>query len=302
MPNSLAHIGFNGVLTKSVLKQADLILIYIGCIIPDIPWIIQRLVIVVIPSIDLYDLRLYCIVLASLFFSIIFSAALSNIFANSKRVFIIFSFGTLLHLILDSIEIKWANGVHFFAPFSWEIFNAGFFWPENPIIYLLTVGGVLFVIINWKKSVSFQVNYSLRNHNKILAALSFLMIYFLLPNYFMGYAENADNHFVKTLRNTEDRVGKYFEIDRGNLLNENGYYNFITPFNEKLKVTNYSFQSSDIMSIKAKFISKIEMQILDYHIHSNRDIFSYFGLLLITVILIVGLVNRWRKKKGFALK
>ncbi len=297
MPNTLAHIGFNGVITKSVLKQPDLILIYIGSIIPDLRWIIQRLVFFVKPSIDLYDLRLYCIVLATFSFSIIFSTALSNIFDNSKRAFAIFSFGSLLHLVLDSLEIKWANGVHFFAPLNWEIFNAGLFWPENPIIYLLTFCGVLFLLINWKKSLLVQMKFSFSNLSKILAVSSFLIIYFLFPIYFMDDVENADNHFVKTLRNSEIRTGSYFEIDRGNLVDENGHYNFVTPFNEVLKITNYNFQSSEIMSIKAKFISGNEIQILDYHIHSDRDIYSYIGLLLIGVIFILEMINNWRTKR-----
>jgi hypothetical protein len=35
MPNTLAHLGIQGVATLSWLKKADLKWIFIGCIIPD---------------------------------------------------------------------------------------------------------------------------------------------------------------------------------------------------------------------------------------------------------------------------
>ena len=40
-----------------------------------------------------------------------------------------------------------------------------------------------------------------------------------------------------------------------------------------------------------------EIQILDYHIHSDRDIYSYIGLLLIGVIFILEMINNWRTKR-----
>jgi len=139
MPNTLAHLGINGLITRKLIKQSDLLLIYLGTLIPDFPWIIQRTVLALIPNINPYDLRLYCVILASLFFSILLSAAISFLFINTKKTFIIFTLGSLIHLLLDSIEIKWANGVHLFAPFSWELFNASFFWPENVLIYILLI-------------------------------------------------------------------------------------------------------------------------------------------------------------------
>jgi hypothetical protein len=44
VPNALAHLGVQGVATRALLRDADLKWVYIGCIIPDIPWILQRFV------------------------------------------------------------------------------------------------------------------------------------------------------------------------------------------------------------------------------------------------------------------
>ena len=77
MPNTLSHIGVNGLLTRSLIKKSDLFWIYLGTIIPDLPWIFQRVVETFFPSTNGYDLRLFVIVQATLFLSIIFSGAMA---------------------------------------------------------------------------------------------------------------------------------------------------------------------------------------------------------------------------------
>ena len=297
MPNTLAHLGINGLVTRTLIKKADLILIYIGAVIPDFPWIIQRTVLALIPNINPYDLRLYCVILASLFFSILLSAAISFLFINTKKTFIIFTLGSLIHLLLDSIEIKWANGVHLFAPFSWELFNASFFWPENVLIYILTGFGIIYLIVHWKQSLSGSLNFSAKKVSKLVLVFLCLVLYFSLPIVFLDNAEEADNHFVKTLRDYDHRIGNYFEIDRGNFMNDSKGDRLITPFHEELKVLNLDLPKSETISIRAKFITRDEIQILDYHIHSNRDIYSYIGLLLILILFMIALVNNIRYKK-----
>ena len=117
MPNTLAHIGVQGITTRSIFKFSDLKWIYIGCMIPDIPWIIQRYLRTA-QIFNLYDVRDYSIILATFLFSIIFSAAISFFSNNYKRVFFILVFSSLFHLLLDPLQIKWANGIHLFAPIN----------------------------------------------------------------------------------------------------------------------------------------------------------------------------------------
>ena len=67
MPNTLVHLGVQSVSTKAVFKDADFKWIAIGCIIPDVPWIIQRIILVAQTGIDRFDLCQYVTVQASLF-------------------------------------------------------------------------------------------------------------------------------------------------------------------------------------------------------------------------------------------
>jgi hypothetical protein len=295
MPNTLAHIGINGLLTRTFIKQSDLIFIYFGTIIPDIPWIFQRILPLLFSDVNTYDLRLYCIVLASLFSSVILSIAFANIFSDTRRTFLIFSIGSLLHLLIDSIETKWANGVHLFAPFTWQLYNAGFFWPESTLIYSLTAFGILFVLWNWKQALSTSLQFSFKRSKLVFSTL-FLLIYLFLPFLFLNSVEAANNHFVKTLREYENRPGKYFEVDRGKYIDNEEGDKFLTSFNEELKIVNLNLSKSENMSIRGEFVSPDAIRILDYHAHANRDLFSYVGLLIILVSVVITIVNKFKYK------
>ncbi len=294
MPNTLAHIGANLILTRSLIKKADAFLVFVGAIIPDIPWILQRLANFFIPNINTYDLRLYCVVQASLVFSIILCTAIALLFQKPLRVFAILSFGALIHLLLDSIEKKWANGVHLFAPINWGLFNIGIVWPEHIIIHLISILGLMLFLLLFRETAKTSFNFNLENKIRILLSISILFLYIFLPFIFVDNAEYSDNHFVKTLRDYDERSGKYFEIDRGNYINSLDGDKFLTPFNEYLSITNLDLETSEVMSIRAEFVTPNTIKVIEYRIHGNRDIYSYIGLGL---ILIVFLLKLYQGKK-----
>jgi hypothetical protein len=116
MPNALAHLGVQCLATRFLLKDVDYKWIYLGCIIPDLPWILQRIVKLAFPSIDHYDLRLYVVIQSSFCFCFLLSAALATLSVNYWKTLAILGFNSFLHLFLDACQIKRAKGVHFLAP------------------------------------------------------------------------------------------------------------------------------------------------------------------------------------------
>ena len=72
MPNTLAHLGIGGATTRAVITKADLKWVYLSCVIPDMPWILQRTAHIFFPQVSPYDLRLYVIVQSTLLFSYYF--------------------------------------------------------------------------------------------------------------------------------------------------------------------------------------------------------------------------------------
>ena len=67
-----------------------------------------------------FDLRFYCIVQASLFGCLLLSGALASVSSRPWRVFAILGLGSLMHLLLDATQAKWASAVHLLAPISWR--------------------------------------------------------------------------------------------------------------------------------------------------------------------------------------
>ena len=142
MPNTLAHLGVQGLATRALLPRSDLKWIALGCALPDLPWIARRLVRPFVGDATLLDQRLVRLVQGSLLFCLVLSGAFSTLAREPGKVFRILALNSLLHLLLDACRTKWGNGVHLFAPVSWKLTNFGLFWPESPVTVVLTVGGL----------------------------------------------------------------------------------------------------------------------------------------------------------------
>jgi len=286
MPNTLAHIGINGLITRSIIKKSDLFWIYLGTIIPDIPWILQRVVQTFFPSVNGFDLRLYVIVQATLLFSLILSLIFALLTDATKRTFLILTLGSLLHLIVDSLQIKWANGVHLFAPFSWDLLNFGFFWPESLPTYILTFSGIVYFILNWNILKTQKLNLTL-NFTKFIISVSLLLFYLLLPFYFMPQVEDANNHFIKTLRNENNRTGKYVEFDRKKIKFDKLTNQYSIQTFDKSYIPIEGIKKTDAykISLRGKFIDNHTIRAIEYHKHIVwfRDGASYVGLILVLV-------------------
>jgi hypothetical protein len=292
MPNTLAHIGSQGFLTHPFLKNSDIKWIYLGCIIPDIPWIFQRIVKVILPGINLYDLRLYSIIQSSLLFCIILSMVLAMLSINYWKTFIILSINSLLHLVIDACQIKWANGVHLLAPFNWKLTIFSFFWPESITTYFLTVLGFVFFIIMWKKGITGEWDLKLNSPVRYAGLILLLIVYLIVPFFLLDLPEKQDNHFVHTLRNYNEREGKYIELDRK--FYESSKHKIESISDEKINLKGIELDKSCVVSIKGAFVAQDTIKVTKYHIHNDlfRDGASYVGLVLILMFWINVVVRR----------
>ncbi|MEL6680055.1 MAG: hypothetical protein AAFQ51_15215, partial [Pseudomonadota bacterium] len=149
MPATLGHIGVQALITRGVIRGADFKWILLGCVLPDVPWILQRLTRAGLPSVDVFDLRIYAIVQSSLVFTLILCGACALVARHPLRVFGILAVGALLHLLLDASQTKWANGVILFAPLDWRLVAFGFYWPEDVITLILLLFGLAYAAFAW---------------------------------------------------------------------------------------------------------------------------------------------------------
>ena len=290
MPNTLTHIAVNGFISKSIFKNSDLLWIYLGCVIPDFPWISMKVIELLSSNLNGYDVKAYAIVQASFLFCIILSASFALIGRNRVRVFLILILGSFLHLILDSMQIKWANGINLFAPFSWEMVSFNLFWPENNITYFLTISGILFFILNWKSITKISRPFKI-DKNGLILSLLLIILYFTLPLLMIDSIYKNDLHYLSTLKDYEARVGKYVELDRKKIrFDKKSNSTWINAYDgQYIELGNIPEISARKLSIRGKFIEKELIEVAEYHENWAlfRDGSSYIGIVLIGLVWVI---------------
>ncbi len=289
MPNTLAHYGIQSLVSKTIFRAADIKWIGLGCLIPDLPWITQRIMLK-LNVVDPVNLRLYVLIQASLFMCLVLSAAISLQIRQSKKIFLLLATNCLLHLLLDTTQIKWANGVHLLAPFSWQLSTAGFYWPEEfPTLLLVAAGLLLFPYFAWqdrKKTVVVVLQKKQLGAGAIL-----LLIYLFLPCLLLNQPLQANNHFTAALK-AENRTGLYLEIDRKPYLAEQK--TIATISGEWLNTRGQHLPEKNCtLSIQGTFINHDTILISKYHVHSKlRDFSSIAGIIMLLISWLVALLDK----------
>lgn len=285
MPTTLAHIGAHAWLVRGVVRNADFKWIYLGCIIPDLPWIVQRVAWLPILEVERYDLRIYCVVQATLLFCLILSAAFAALSTRIWRTFAALGLGALLHLLVDTLETKWGNGVHLFAPFDWRMLNLGIVWPESLPIHLLSLLGLAYILWHWRAAM--LQSWDLRFSTLRLAIAGMLVAtYFAAPMLLLGQAEAADNHFVKTLRGHADRTGWYVEMDRVRFQPEPQGTFVINYARERFQVSGLDLDAPAKVSLRGRFAAHEHIAVEAMRVHPGgvRDLPTYLGLGLVLLL------------------
>jgi len=290
MPNTLAHIGVQGLLTRAVARKADFKWICLGCIIPDLPWILQRAVwFLGTDLVSAYDLRLYTVVQSSLLASLVLCASAAMLSASPRSIFSVLALNSAAHLVLDALETKWANGVLLFAPFSWRLLNFGLFWPESGLIAVATVFGIGYFLYLWWAKPGQSIALSVGLQARTAIGLALLGVYLLSPLLFVADSEKANNHYVAVLRDSGQRAGKYIEMDRSRFFQRDGSLILRLFTGEEFLLLGRANTDSGTISVRGRFIDENIVEVHDLHEHSAgfRDGASMVGLFLVGVLWLV---------------
>ncbi len=281
MPNTLCHIAIQGSLCEKTLPPSAFVWVLLGCILPDIPWVEMHLL-RALDLVDPYQLRYYCTAQASLFFCAFLCGAIAMFVRQSTTVFLILLGNSLLHLLLDSLQIKWGNGVNIIAPFDWRLYSAGLIWTDTSITRVITVIGFFYFIVVWRqRACAVRQHYRLAvpQKKKGIIALCCLAGWFFMPPLFFAAMEKADTYSLHTLQQVKERPGKAIAFDR---LEYDARKKEITIFTgEHLTVVGNIPKDSGRVSIRGIFITPQTVKSSTFHIHNNfRDGASLAGLFL----------------------
>jgi hypothetical protein len=271
-----------------LLGRERLLWVIIACILPDLPWIVLTCLLP-LELFDPYDLRLYCTAQASLLLCLFLSAALACCTKQTGKIFMVLAGNCLLHLVLDALEIKWGNGVHLIAPFSWTMLHNGRLWPEHPLILGLTVIGLLSLLGNWRSCVAYSTQLCLPGRGKAAIGLLFFGCYLLAPLFFLAQLEEANTYNIHTLRMKDQRPGKPIEFDRVQYFAEQ--QTLQTFSGERIIVIGSQPATSGRVSFRGHFLTPTSFTSTSHHYHRDqRDIASLIGLFMACTLLLQSLI------------
>ncbi len=285
MPNTLVHIAMQVPASRLAFVRIPVTVILLGCIIPDLPWIMRRGVLWLYPAVDPFLLMQYAAVQATLLSCLIFCAVLACLTHRWAVTWAVLAINSLLHLLLDAIEIKPGNGVHLTAPWSWELLSFGLVWPDSMIIIALTVVGLcvgVWILVSASADPGIA-----KDHFTVRVGFIFLLllIYFFGPLAFMQGPYEADNYSMRTLHETNKRVGGTVRLDRRPYLKTDDGNFIITFAGQKLRLVGDSLPLSANASVVGVFIDENSVKVQQIHQGQTmlRDFSSYAGLLVILI-------------------
>lgn len=294
MPDTFAHLGVQALASRGLCRDADIKWIAVGCIIPDVPWIVQRGILALQVPVDPYGLRFYAIAQASLFCCLLLAGALSLMAGDSRGLFRLLALNAFLHLFLDALQTKWANGVHFFAPFNWQAISFGLFWPEDLVSLFLTLLGVLALIYFGFQDRNRQIVFT-APPPRLGAAFLLLAAYLILPVVFSYGPRQEDDHFAATLRMKDQRPGRYVELDRVPYSRSENSVRL--PDGERVLLRGKSAQADGLVSVQGRFADRETIHVSNLHVHTTlRDLSSKTAL---AGVLLLWLIAFARKRSTF---
>lgn len=299
MPNTLVHLGVQGLGNRMISKRIDLKWVFLGCIIPDLPWIFRHVLIVLLPGIDLYDVTLYTAVQASLLFCILLSLVFALLSTKPRLVFGILAVNVLIHLLLDATEIKWGNGVFLLAPITWQITSFEWVWPDDVTILILSLVGLVVGAWALMHQASASIDVRFKPHGRLVAAFFLLSLYALGPWALLDGPLSADFLSIATLQETERRIGREVHMDRSSYQHRADGDVVFTLANEPIRVVGDIRATSPQVTLIGEFVDFDAIRIHQLHEYRYpwRDFASYTGLGLIMIVWVASFVRRRRSQK-----
>jgi len=297
MPNTLTHIGLQTIICRKFVKPDELRWVVLGAFLPDLPWIIRKVLGGIGEIFDPYILRLYAITQSSLIFCVILSLSVTLVSNKPYRYFFITSVSCLIHLLLDSIELKYSAGVFLFVPYSWVSIELGVLSTSGVISISFTIVGfivalfLLFSVVTQSNRI-FTINCVISpftfNSPRILITFVLLLFYLSMPLLLVEKAKSANVGSIATLINVKERAGKTVWLDRERLIVGDDAKKDVavrTFAREDIRVQNLEVFKEDNnrrISGVAEFISEDLLEFREVQIYRGywRDLASYLGLLI----------------------
>ncbi len=300
MPSTLVHFAAQGGVSRALFSRVDPRVVFLGCLLPDLPWILRRAIVGFGIPVDAFDLRLYTMGLASLAITLLLAAAFAALTDAPRRVLLVLGANALLHLLLDATEVKFGNGVHLLAPFSWRMTSFDMVPGESPVYLALALAGALLACWVIARPQDMTARFVLRPA-RLAAAAALAAAYLLAPLPFLGAIEASDSYSVKTLREHDSRKGRRVSLDRTGFVATpaGGFVQIWTG--ERVRVTGALPSHDASVSLHGTFLEPDVLRADELVVHrGHRDWQSYFGLALLALVFARGALVPRAQREGSA--
>ena len=292
MPNTLAHIGAQLPLTRAVFKNVDPRWVAFGLLIPDLPWIFQRLIHMTLPHAPVIDVRAYMVVMSTPLFCLLLSAGISLLVQNSAIVFGILTLESLLHEFLDCFQQKGGVGIPFFGPFDWSSYSWPIFPMDGWISTLLTIAGILSLTLVFSGKTRYPGPVLFESRGlawRISISIMFLGIYSIGPLLFAEAAIQGNVHDLAVWRGDIPRSGMQIHFDRANYTPGpvSGEGGITDDFNQvPIRILGINESKPVLVSTIATFSDPNTLTVEDYVVHppGRRFWYTIAGLLGVLAI------------------
>jgi hypothetical protein len=291
VPNTLVHFAAQGAASHALWRGLDPRFVYLGCLLPDVPWILRRAVVGLGLPVDTFDLRLYTMGLASLAVTLLLAAAVAALTRAPRRVLAVLGLNALLHLLLDASEVKFGNGVHLAAPLSWHMTSFDLIAGESPVYFVLALAGALLVAWEITRKHRTPAVFDLRPR-RLASGAMLIAAYLAAPLPFLGAIEASDSYSVKTLREKDARPGRTVGLDRTAFLATpaGGLVQLWTG--ERVRATGSVPSHDATVSLHGTFLESDVLRVDRLVEHrGDRDWPSYLGLALLALVFLRGAVG-----------
>ena len=279
MPTTLAHIGIQGPLTRTLLRGSDVKWILAACVLPDLPWIARRVVLELPFDLPLLHFQAYFFVQASLFMGLILAGALAALSRWPRRTFAILALGVVMHLLLDSLEDKFGNGVHLLAPFDWHLFSLRLVRPDGAVTLIGAALGFSYWVYAWRR-IQPQPPDALPGLRRWLTAGGLAGLWLVLPALMIPGPFSTDTHSIRTFLEKDKRVGRPVTFDRRPVEHRADGTYIRSPVGEPIRVIGADLAGIEQASIRGRFTATDTVEARQVRVHRPgvRDIPVIVGL------------------------
>jgi len=289
MPSTLIHIGLQGAVAHAVWRRADLLWVYTGCVIPDLPWMACRVVARFPAMVTLLDLRLYGAGQATLIGCLLLCGAVAAFAASPGAAFGLMASASLIHLLMDAAESKWGGGVHLLAPFDWRPLSWDLVSTDGTVITLAAIASAILVAIQWRSAASGGRPLRWPTPRRALVGVLCLAAWLVLPLRWMGSVEASGFLDAPLLRDPGRRAGQALRMDRVTVVRESDRVFTVLANGERIAIEGPVPPEARMISAVGVFLSpdRLRVDTVQTHHAWSREAQTIVGLAVVAILWLV---------------